>query len=110
MEFDDKDAIRNYRKREKEDQELCRLFLELVLLLSGKRDDTNQLAFQGREVGPDDTDWNSVSLSEVFEFVHFLFHVDLNDCCSFEDVSAFIELNCEICVFILNICFLYDWN
>lgn len=108
MKFNDKNTVRDYRERKQENQELCGLFLEFILLFSGEGDDTNKLAFQSREVSPDDANRNSVGLSEVLEFIHFLFHVDLNDCCSLEDISAFIEFNCEIGVLVLNVSFFDD--
>ena len=110
IKLDDEDTVRGYRKSKQEDEKLGWLFLEFIFLLLGERNDSDQLAFESGKVGANDTDWNTKGFSERLKFAHFLFHVDLNDGGSFEDVSTFVELNI-LCLVLLSYVGLFDnWN
>lgn len=67
--------------------------MEFVLLFFGEGDDSDELTFEGGEVGSDNADGDSEGLSEGFELAHFLFHVDLDDGGAFVNVSTFVEFN-----------------
>lgn len=91
MQFYYEDTVRSNCKTEQKDEELRWLFLEFILLFFRERDDSDKLPFKSRKVGSNDTDRNTKGFSVGLEFAHFLFHVDLDDGGSFENVGAFVE-------------------
>jgi hypothetical protein len=77
-------------------------------LLFGKRDNSNELSFESAKVSSDDTDWDSKSLSEGFEFAHLFFHIDLDNGGSLKNVGAFVKLNVLGLIFLPNVSFFDD--
>ena len=72
--------------------------------------DSDKLSFKSDKVGSNDANRNSKGFSERLKFAHFLFHIDLNDGGSFEDVCAFVKLNILGLVFFSDISLFDDGN
>lgn len=66
------------------------------------------MTFCGDKVGLNDTNRNTVFLSEWFKNGHFLLIINLNDGCSFENKSIFINGSGFVCHSIESICLFDD--
>lgn len=110
MQLDDEHTVWGNWQAKKKDKKLGRLLLELVLLLPGKRDDSDKLTFEGYEICSYDTHWNAVCLPKSLKLAHFLFHVNLYDCRALENIGTLVKLDVFVLVLFQDICFLDHRN